>query len=157
MLKYIETYKNSRRFVNPQEITQILLKKDDNRITFNFRSLVEKTIKGQTSSGEIIPAFHFAEYSNPKEAKRRFDEIFEALKKLNQYNIIKTEKIGKYYRIINFNNVNSFYVTYLANNEVDLFVNFATTMTFQGVTFAEHSVKLTCDKDELFSQIKTID
>ena len=136
-MNFVETKSASKRFVNLKEMCQILVKKDDYRVSFNFTSIVEKT----DNSGKILPAFHYVDFSDNKESMKAFNKyVKEAQKKGIPVFVFDS---GKYIRAVNFDKVNSFY---LKEDEegFNLFINFSTSISSEIIDgLTEHSIKIT--------------
>lgn len=145
-MEFVETKSASNRFVNLKEMCQILVKKGDYRVSFNFTSIVEKT----DNSGKILPAFHYVDFSDSKEATKAFNKyVKEAQKKEIPVFVFES---GKYIRAVNFDKVNSFYLKE-SEDSWNLFINFSTSISsdlVNGVT--EHSVKITEFDKSLYNE-----
>lgn len=143
-MNFVETKNMSKRFVNLKEVCQILLKKDENRVSFNFTSIVEKT----DNSGKILPAFHYVDFADNKDASRAFNKyIKESEKKGIPLFVFDS---GKYIRAVNFDKVNSFYLKE-ETESWSLFINFSTSISsdiLDGLT--EHSIKISGFDKEIF-------
>ena len=80
-MNYIETKPNSNRFINLDQVGQILLNKDNNRILFNFSNLVEKK---NSKSGVFLPSFHYVEFDDQDSA---LNELTRYIKEATNRNI----------------------------------------------------------------------
>lgn len=147
-MKFVETKLESNRFVNLKEVTQILLKKDTNRILFNFTSIVEKT----DGSKKLLPAFHYVDFNEKYQAMKELERYIEEANKLNiPIFVFKSER---YIRIINFDNVNSFYIKE-DEEGFAIFINFNTSISsdiLEGLT--EHSIKITDTDKNVLKEFK---
>ena len=145
-MNYIETKPNSNRFINLDQVGQILLNKDNNRILFNFSNLVEKK---NSKSGVFLPSFHYVEFNDQDSA---LNELTRYIKEATNRNIpIFVFSCEKYIRVINFDNVNSFYIK-SENEKYSIFINFNSSISFGDKELVEHSIRINdieIDDDEI--------
>lgn len=135
-MNYIETKPNSNRFINLNQVGQILLNKDNNRILFNFSNLVEKK---NSESGIFLPSFHYVEFDDKDSALK---ELKRYIKEATNRNIpIFVFSCEKYIRVINFDNVNSFYIKSEFGKSF-IFINFNSSISFGDKELVEHSIRI---------------
>lgn len=147
-MKFIETKLDSGRYVNMKEVCQILLKKETNRVLFNFTSIVEKT----DGSKKLLPAFHYVDFNEKSQAMKELQRYIQEANKMNIPMFVFTSE--KYNRIVNFDNVNSFYIKE-DEEGFAIFINFNTSISsdiLDGLT--EHSIKITDTDKNVLKEFK---
>lgn len=147
MKKFIEINHNKEtRFLNLDEVTQIIWAKKSNKIIFNFKSLVNA--KNTTFNNHFVPAFHYLLTKDDFEAEAMLKKFHEIVKeKSNDFSLVDDRN---FIRIINFSNINS-----IMFEDNFIFVNFATSFSSQ--TFQElqeHSIKLSYPSNATKTEIE---
>lgn len=147
-MKFVETMVDCGRYVNLKEVTQILLKKETNRVLFNFTSIVEKT----DGSKKLLPAFHYVDFNEKSQAMKELQRYAQEADKMNIPMFVFISE--KYIRIVNFDNVNSFYIKEDEEGYA-IFINFNTSISsdiLDGLT--EHSIKIAGVDKEVLKEFK---
>lgn len=147
-MKFVETMIDSGRYVNMKEVCQILLKKETNRVLFNFTSIVEKT----DGSKKLLPAFHYVDFNEKSQAMKELQRYAQEADKMDIPMFVFINE--KYIRVVNFDNVNSFYIKE-DEEGFAIFINFNTSISsdiLEGLT--EHSIKISGVDKEVLKEFK---
>ena len=109
------------RYVCVSQVSQIVLNKENHKISFNFTNSVSKRHKQEDVT---LPAFHQIDYADQDIANREFCRFENLLKR--EFCFTFRDNDGKFDRIIFFDKINSLWLDEFSN---DLILNFGTTIS----------------------------